>query len=222
MTSAPAPKNPVRPWDHIALLALAATGGAVDAFTLFCLGKVFAGVMTGNFVLVGAAAVDGDGDVVRHAVAALAGFVAGAAAAGAAVGRLRVRDLLLVELALLAIPALAWALDTGHTESGRTLLVLAAALAMGLQAGTWGTPSTYFTGTLVAVARRAGGGQPLAAQDLWALGRLAAVVAGAAASAAVANTWSRGAGLVAFGLAAAVLCVILATSERADETDENH
>ncbi|WTW92235.1 DUF1275 domain-containing protein [Streptomycetaceae bacterium NBC_01309] len=214
----PAPKVPVRPREHVALLVLAAAGGAVDAFTLFCLGKVFAGVMTGNLVLVGAAAVDGDGEVVRHAVAALLGFSAGAAFAGAASGRLRVRDLLLVELALLAVPAVAWSLNSGHAEGERTLLVLAAALAMGVQAGTWGTPSTYFTGTLVGLARGAGGRRPVTPGDVWAFGRLAAV----AASAAVANTWSRGAGFVAFGLAVAALGVVLATPERTDEADEDH
>lgn len=219
---AAAPRVPVRPGEHIALLLLAAVGGAVDAFTLFTLGKVFAGVMTGNLVLVGAAAVDCDGDVVRHAVAALAGFAAGAAFAGAAAGRLRLRDLLLLELLLLAVPAVTWSLDTGHPDGERALLVLAAALAMGVQAGTWGTPSTYFTGTLVDLARRAGGRHPLAARDAWALGRLAAVVAGAAASAAVANTWSRGAGFVAFGLAAAALGAVLTAPERADEADEDH
>lgn len=218
--SAPASQAPVRPREHVVLLVLAATSGAVDAFTLLYLGRVFAGVMTGNMVLLGAAAVNGDGDMVRHAVAALVGFIAGVACAGAASDRVPAHALLLVELALLAIPAVVWAFDTGHTEAARAPLILAAALAMGLQAGTWETPSTYFTGTLVRLARRAGRRHTLGTEDLWALGRIGAVVTGAAAVVAVDRTWSRGAGFVTLALAVAALCTILATRERAEEPDD--
>lgn len=44
------------PRGHAALLLLSAASGAADAFVFICVGQVFAGVMTGNLVLLGASA----------------------------------------------------------------------------------------------------------------------------------------------------------------------
>ncbi|MGN5632769.1 DUF1275 family protein, partial [Streptomyces sp. AC154] len=55
--SAPAGRATVdEPRGHAALLLLSAASGAADAFVFICVGQVFAGVMTGNLVLLGASA----------------------------------------------------------------------------------------------------------------------------------------------------------------------
>ncbi|MFE9403250.1 DUF1275 family protein [Streptomyces sp. NPDC006530] len=57
--------------DERFLPALSAASGATDAFAFLCLGRVFAGVMTGNLVLVGASVGAGDRTVMTRALTAL-------------------------------------------------------------------------------------------------------------------------------------------------------
>ncbi|MFE9567943.1 DUF1275 family protein [Streptomyces sp. NPDC006692] len=208
MSSANAQTSPARD-DQRALLLLSAASGATDAFAFLCLGKVFAGVMTGNLVLVGASVGAGDRAVVPRAVTALAGYALGAGGAALAEHRLAPRLLLGAETVLLALAAAGWALGLASSLGSQLALLVALSVAMGVQAHTWGTPTTYFTGTFTKLAgrlaRRAPGGS-----DRWVAVRLAAVVAGAAASSLVAWWWSSATGTVA-----AVLCAIaLATRLR--------
>ncbi|MEU9102409.1 YoaK family protein [Streptomyces sp. NPDC048361] len=186
--------------DEFFLLVLSAASGATDAFAFLCLGKVFAGVMTGNLVLVGASVGAGDRDVVPRALTALAGYALGAAAAAVASGRVAPRPLLVSETALLALAAGGWALGFGHALGSQLVLLVVLAFAMGVQARTWGTPTTYFTGTFMKLAGRLGKGQAEQA-DRWVAGRLGAVVVGAAATSLV--VWC---GSAAAGVAGAVLC----------------
>ncbi|MDI2125336.1 DUF1275 family protein [Yinghuangia seranimata] len=192
-------------YDQPVLLLLSATSGAVDGFTLVCLGKVFASVMTGNMVLIGASVLTGDASVARHALVALAAFAAGATTAGLLRGRVPAHMLVAAEAVLLLLPAGVWAAGLADSEVARGALVGVAAFLMGVRAGTWGTPTTYFTGTLARVAKRAGLGA-LARDDAWAFARLAAVVGGAAATAAVARGWSSAAGFVPVALTVVAAC----------------
>src|SRR3954469_16181778 len=66
------------------MLVLTFTTGIVDAVGYLGLDRVFTGNMTGNVVILGMALAGGDGLPVVGPVVALAGFMAGAAAAGAA------------------------------------------------------------------------------------------------------------------------------------------
>ncbi|MFC1401428.1 MULTISPECIES: YoaK family protein [Streptacidiphilus] len=218
MSSAPAtpPSGPAQPAgatasatpDEPVQLVLSAASGATDAFAFLCLGKVFAGVMTGNLVLVGASVGVGDHQVVPRALAALAGYGLGAAAAGRARPGVPVRALLAAGTGLLAAAAVAWALGSGRSLPGQLVLIVAVSLAMGLQAQTWPVPTTYFTGTFTALLSRAGRRQ-LLHEDRWPALRLAAVVVGAAATSLLAWCCLPAAGTAAAALSALALALTL-------------
>ncbi|MFJ8386440.1 YoaK family protein [Streptomyces sp. NPDC094438] len=191
-----------------AFLVLSAASGATDAFAFLCLGKVFAGVMTGNLVLVGASVGAGDRDVVPRALTALIGYALGAAGAAVAGHRFGPRPLLVAETVLLALAATGWALGLGHSLGSQLVLLVAISLAMGVQARAWGTPTTYFTGTFTGLAGRLAKRAPRRS-DRWVAARLAAVVAGAAAGSLAAWCWSPATGAVAALLCAAALATRL-------------
>ncbi|TDT98456.1 uncharacterized protein DUF1275 [Streptomyces sp. 846.5] len=199
---------PARPGteDEPVHLVLSAASGAADAFAFLCLGKVFAGVMTGNLVLVGASIGSGDHRVVPRALASLAGYGLGAAAAGRARPRVAVRTLLAAGTGLLAATAAAWALGSGRAPQAQLVLIVAVALAMGLQAQTWAVPTTYFTGTYTGLLGRAGRRQ-LLRQDRWPAVRLAAVVVGATATSLVDWCCPSAAGAVTAALSALALAL---------------
>lgn len=163
---------------------LAAASGVVDLWAVTSLGGPFAGVVTGNLVTVGGAAGRGEASAVWPPLTAVLGFAAGVAVWSFA-WRRRPRAVavpLLVELAVLAALAVAWAVPGVPT----LVLLAGAALAMGGQSSValrLGESTTYLTGTLTGavVAGATGGGQGRVA----ALKQLAAVVAGAAAAAVV-------------------------------------
>ncbi len=192
--------------DERFLLVLSAASGATDAFAFLCLGKVFAGVMTGNLVLVGASVGAGDHDVVPRALTALVGYGLGTAGAARVAARWSPRPLLAAQTALLALAAVGWGLGFGRSLGSQVVLLLAAALAMGVQARAWSAPTTYFTGTVTGLAGRLAN-REARHQDRWVAGRLAAVVAGAAVTAPLVQCCSRAGGgagvalcLVAFAL----------------------
>jgi uncharacterized membrane protein YoaK (UPF0700 family) len=83
MNEAPAPP-PAATNPHLIylLLLLSLTTGLIDAITVLGLGRVFTANMTGNVVFLGFAAAGAPGFVVLPYVAAIATFLAGAAAAG--------------------------------------------------------------------------------------------------------------------------------------------
>ncbi|MFD0572698.1 YoaK family protein [Kitasatospora gansuensis] len=195
--------------ERLALLVLSAASGAVDTFTFLCLGKVFAGVMTGNLVLIGVSVATSDGTQAIRALAALAYYCAGVATAALIADRLPRRTVLAGEAVLLTLSATCWALATDRSGTLLWALLVTNALAMGLQARTWGTPTTYFTGTLTGLAGQFG----LGTEERWAAGRLAAVVAGALLVAALLRWHTSAAGL------APVALVILAMAVARGPTD---
>jgi uncharacterized membrane protein YoaK (UPF0700 family) len=119
------------------LLALTVVTGLVDAVSILRLGRVFVANMTGNVVFTGFALVKAPGFSLSASLAALAGFLVGAFAAGGLTNRLgQDRGVLLragaaVELILVAA-ALA---TTAGLPSAAARIGIAAllALAMGIQ-----------------------------------------------------------------------------------------
>ncbi|PWI42369.1 DUF1275 family protein [Streptomyces sp. ICBB 8177] len=180
---------------------LSAASGAVDALAFTALGHVFAGVMTGNLALLGiACGGDRFGDVAAPLIA-LAGYVAGAAAAARFCGTrpdepgdgwpTRTLAVLAAEAVLLALNAVAWAVGGAPpTGAPREVLLGVAALAMGgqsgamLGAGTAARPSTYLTGSLTTFVSRAASGGPRET-GYWVPVRLGALAVGAGAAAAL-------------------------------------
>ncbi|MEU0157310.1 YoaK family protein [Streptomyces sp. NPDC006261] len=186
-------------------MLLSAASGAADAFAFLCVGQVFAGVMTGNLVLLGASAAGaGEDGVALRVVTALTAYVCGAAA-GAVMARRpgrRLRVMLMTEVVLLGAAAALWGFGLVASYGDRLGLLALVSLAMGLQGRVRVTPTNYFTGTLTSLAGRAAARQ-LEPGDGWVLGRLGAVVAGAALAALTERLWSPGAALGAVVLVAA-------------------
>lgn len=201
-----------------ALLLLSAASGAADAFVFLCAGEVFAGMMTGNLVLLGAAATGaGDEGSAPSVCAALVSYVAGAGC-GALLARRwgwPVAALLLAEVVLLGAAAAAWGAGLVTSGADRTGLLAVVAVAMGIQGMVRVTPTNYFTGTLTSLAGRLALGRPVR-DDIQVVGRLAAVVAGAALAAAAARWWPPGAASVA--VLAALGALVLETAGRRGQT----
>ncbi|MET7645551.1 YoaK family protein [Streptomyces sp. NPDC005426] len=197
------------PRAHAALLLLSAASGAADAFVFLCVGQVFAGVMTGNLVLLGASAAGaGEEGVAPRAVTALlsygCGVAWGAVAGERRWGRLPV--MLLTEVALLTAGAVLWACGLITSGADRLGLLVVMGLAMGIQGRVRAVPTNYFTGTLTSLVGR------LALRswrrgDGWVAGRLSAVVAGAALAALTVRLWPASGAVAAAGAAAAALLV---------------
>ncbi|MEV1019519.1 YoaK family protein [Streptomyces sp. NPDC050264] len=212
---------------QMSLLLLAGASGAVDALAFTVLGTVFAGVMTGNLVLLGVAVGhlghgSGSGEGMSAPLYALGGYVAGAAlvaflcrgAARCPEWPGRVVACLAAQGVLLAGVAVVAGVCDGRPDAvGRTVLLVVAAVSMGGQsaamvaAGSGAAPTTYFTGTLTTLVTgfadgsRREGGQP------WVAARLLAVVGGAVCAVAV-HTAAPAWGFVppALFTAAAVAC----------------
>ncbi|MFJ9175123.1 YoaK family protein [Streptomyces sp. NPDC102360] len=186
---------------QMSLVLLAGTSGAVDALAFTALGTVFAGVMTGNLVLLGISAGQGSG----HDVAplyALGGYAVGAATTALVCRGVReawetgwpdrVVACLAAQCVLLGFVAVAGGLLGGDPAGvWRTVLLVVAALAMGgqsaamLAAGAGAAPTTYFTGTLTTLVTGVADGSGRGREQLWVTGRLLAVAGGAACAVAV-------------------------------------
>lgn len=197
--------EPVRPgraqWG--ALILFAGASGAVDVLAFIALGRVFAGVMTGNLVLLGLS-LTGTGDEGGPAapLLALGGYVVGVAAV-APFSRRRPEEperhwprtvvrWLAAEVVLLAAVAVVWgAADGAPAQPWLDVVLVAVAVAMGTQSaalartGAAGGPGTYFTGTLTQLVVRAVGPAGERRADLGSLARLFALTAGAAVAALV-------------------------------------
>ncbi|MFE7115828.1 YoaK family protein [Streptomyces sp. NPDC057654] len=199
-----------------ALLFLSAASGAVDAFAFICLGKVFAGVMTGNLILIGASLGSGGDRVAFRAGTTLLGYVAGAAYGAWLTEhtRGRWRTVLTVETALLVAVAVVWAAGLGGSGWLHFAMLAAVSLAMGIQGSVCLSPTNYITGTLTTLAGHVGN-HVLRPADRWVGGRLLAIVAGAAITALVERLWSPGTGLVAVPLMVFALVVEAAARRRA-------
>ena len=176
-------------------LLLAFGAGSVDAIAFSRLGDVFAGVMTGNLVLLGLSIGDGKAVVAGRVVVALVSFVVGVLAAGlmtrgpaaTVIWPRRVTRVLALECAVVLVFTLGWQLaDARPSGAGQAMLLACAAFAMGLQSGsvtTIGIPglsTTYLTGTLTGVLTTAAHTSRIRTQGLAIVG---ALVTGAAVAA---------------------------------------
>ncbi|MFF2901867.1 YoaK family protein [Streptomyces sp. NPDC057966] len=197
------------PWGEWALLLLSAASGAADAFVFICVGQVFAGVMTGNLVLLGASAAGaGEQGVALRVITALVAYAVGVGCGAWMSERLRwsLPVMLLVEVVLLTAAAVLWALGLITSDGDRLGLLVLIAVAMGVQGRIRATPTNYFTGTLTALVGRAAL-RSWERGDRWVAGRLIAVVAGAAVTALTVRLWPEAAALVAAVPAAGALLI---------------
>ena len=205
-------------------LLLAFAAGSVDAIAFSRLGDVFAGVMTGNLVLLGLSIGDGKAVVTGRVVVALASFVVGVLAAGLmtrgpaldVIWPRRVTRVLTLECAVVLVFALGWQLaDARPSGAGQVLLLTCAAVAMGLQSGvvtTIGIPglsTTYLTGTLTGVLTTAAHTSRIRTQGLAIVG---ALVTGAAVAALLLGHVPR---VVPALPLIAIACVIVAAARSA-------
>src|SRR4029077_17337750 len=118
--------------------------GAVDVTSFLALGNVFSSVVTGDMVLLGAAAGTGRPELAVHSGGALAGYLAGVMAGAPLAARRHhasrtwppsVTITLAVELVILVAFSVGWELAGTHPSGGGQLaLVAVLAVAMGLQA----------------------------------------------------------------------------------------
>jgi uncharacterized membrane protein YoaK (UPF0700 family) len=150
--------------DSLVVLLTLATG-AVDATSFLALGNVFSSVVTGDMVLLGAAAGTSRPELAVHSSVALAGYLAGVAAGAPLAARRRpgtgtwpasVTVTLAVELAILVAFSIGWELAGARPSGGGQLaLVAVLAAAMGLQAAAvrrlGQMSTTYLTSTLTAL-----------------------------------------------------------------------
>lgn len=140
------------------------TAGCLDAISYLSLGQVFTANMTGNTILLGLAAAQGDALTVLRSGVALAGFCLGALFCTSLVERNRERTTwtprmnaaITIEGALLVIFAIIWLVTRVKTPTGVLVnaLIALSALAMGIQSalvrsiGINGIATTYITGTV--------------------------------------------------------------------------
>jgi uncharacterized membrane protein YoaK (UPF0700 family) len=187
---------------QIAVVTLAAASGSVETIAFLGLGHVFAGVITGNLALLGMALGNAGGKTTDADAAALAvlGYAVGLAVVApltrqsASIGGRwapRVLACLIAEAMLLAIGAGIWAASNGAPGAdAQHVLQFGAAFAMGAQSAAMlatGRPAgatTYMTGSLSTFVVNGLGASSERANP-WVPLRLAAVIAGAAAAAAV-------------------------------------
>jgi uncharacterized membrane protein YoaK (UPF0700 family) len=177
------------------VVVLTLTTGAVDATSFLALGNVFSSVVTGDMVLLGAAAGTGRPELAVHSGVALAGYLAGVMAGAPLATRWQhtsgtwppsVTVILAVELVILVAFSVGWELAGTHPSgAGQLALVAVLAAAMGLQAAAvrrlGQMSTTYLTSTLTAlVAGLVTGSKP----DGMArsLGVLATLIIGAIAA----------------------------------------
>jgi uncharacterized membrane protein YoaK (UPF0700 family) len=186
----------------VLVVVLALTAGALDAVTFLRLGHVFSSVITGNVVLLGVAATQGDGASARNAGLALAGYAAGALACGLIVGTQargqpawprRVTAALAAELVVLLAFSGAWLAAGAHPAGAARLVLLAlGAAAMGMQSTAvrrlGSMSSTYMTSTLTGLLAGIATRSPPAG---WprSTGAILAIAAGAALG-ALAAIWA--------------------------------
>lgn len=210
---------------HAFFVVLALASGATDAFGFLELGGTFTSVMTGNLVLLAAAAARADGALIVRTGLAICGYLAGAslgvrlagATYAAAPGR-TVARLLRAELGLFAVYAAVFQIagPSGRLGSQAAMLVLAA-LALGLQSSAVqsyqvsGLSTTFLTGTLTSVAIHLSQRRPLrhTARSLSILGGL---LAGAAAGAGLALVSPRVGACLPAGISA--LAVLMSRGQR--------
>lgn len=149
----------------VLLLLLAVTAGATDATAFLRLGHVFASVITGNLVVLGASAATSNGRLALLAGCALGGYALGVILA--APRRSKAGEdgpvwpssatlVLGVTLGLLCAFAILWEIDgPAPARTPQTVMVALCAVAMGVQSTAvrrlGPVSTTYLTGTLTAL-----------------------------------------------------------------------
>lgn len=152
---------------HRLVVLLTLVTGCADATGFIALGGAFSSVMTGNMVLLGLSAGQGDADLAVTSGAAIASYIVGVLVGASVAGRARAEDpvwpsavtrALMMELLVFAGFIVLWELTQGHRGQGGQLGLLAvAAGALGIQSsavqrfGQPGLSSTYLTGTLTSL-----------------------------------------------------------------------
>ncbi len=175
----------------VVLLTLAA--GALDAATFLRLGKVFSSVITGNLVLLGMGAGQGNGTLALNGGLALGGYAAGVLAGAAVAGTptrgqpawpRRVTSALAAEFGVMVVFAGLW-LAAGSRPAGAVQLVLLvlAGAAMGMQSAAvrrlGEMSATYMTSTFTGVLTSLAVGPWPPPHWPRSIGVLAAMVTGA-------------------------------------------
>jgi uncharacterized membrane protein YoaK (UPF0700 family) len=186
--------SPARHRDLL-LITLGIVTGATDASAFERLGHVFASVITGNLILLGVSAAQGDGTLALFAGCALAGYAAGVVLAAPRrdqperVWPQGATHALVFDLGLLIAFTVGWELSAQAPERGsQVLLVVLASAAMGVQStavrrlGQMST--TYLTSTLVGVLEALRRGQ-WSGDHARSVGVLVAALAGAAVATAL-------------------------------------
>jgi uncharacterized membrane protein YoaK (UPF0700 family) len=127
------------------LILLAGLAGWIDAFSFTELGQVFTSFQSGNFIFLGLAIAQGDGERLLGAAVSLTAFLGGTAVGAYVVGRAEVEwsglrklaPVFALECALLVGFAACWQVvgEPGAYSAGRIALIVLAASAMGIQGG---------------------------------------------------------------------------------------
>ncbi|MGW3768883.1 YoaK family protein [Actinomadura verrucosospora] len=210
-------------WRAALLVLLTFGAGTTDIVGVLGMEKVFTANMTGNIVLFGLAAGEGNGaDLARCGAATLAfalGLLAGFLIAGrTAAGRVwppRVTAVLAFVLALQTAFLAGWAAAGAEPRGGGLLaLVSLSSVAMGAQTAAArsmaadGITTTFVTGTLTSMMGGLAVGQGAAA------GLRTAVILSLAAGAAVAGALMTSAPVAAAAVSPAVLAVVIAGAFR--------
>jgi uncharacterized membrane protein YoaK (UPF0700 family) len=190
-----ASRSPERIRDLL-LVTLGVAAGATDATSFEGLGHVFAGVVTGNLVLLGIGGVRRDGSLALLAGCAIVGYVVGVLVAAARGCHSRCEDhrvwpagvtvALATACLLLLAFTVAWEATGGHPGHGvQVMLVPVVGVVMGIQTtavrrlGPFST--TYLTGTLNALLE-AVAAREWSTEESRGIAIVFAAVAGAAAA----------------------------------------
>jgi len=198
---------------------LAACAGATDVLAFFGLGGAFAGIITGNLVTVGYGIAAGRATLIRPAATAVAGVIAGEAAAAALLRRPWAANWLLVaEFVLLLLVLAGWLATGAHPGAVLTLILLALlSVSLGSQS-IWALrihqTTTYFTGMLTRTIDETVGGSKGGVRR--SARQLIALLAGAVASGAVLHAARPAAPAVPLFLLAMAAVVHLRSRRHAD------
>jgi uncharacterized membrane protein YoaK (UPF0700 family) len=215
------------------LLALTFLAGSVDVIGYVALGRVFTANMTGNLVLLGISAGQGQPPLALRSTVALVGFALGALIAGritggqaatAAIWPARVTLALWAEMVLLGAFLVGWRLSDAGTSPGAVEPLLAvSAAAMGVQSAAArqlavsNVSTTYVTGTLTSLMTELAALSAPAGWRRW-LQVLAALLVGAVVGAVALSVWQDWAPVVPTGLLVGV--VVLAAIRFPEATPE--
>src|SRR5579862_3367029 len=182
MLARPASRRPSAPefaLRDIILLLLTFASGATDAVSFLGLGQVFAGMMTGNLLLLGFALGHYDAQRLAQSLLAMVGFAVGVFAAGTILRKgpvtsgwpPRATAALMAELVIVTVFTGGWLATGGQPAAGaQRLLIAAAAIGMGVQTAisrhlsrsspppTFVSGTPFVTGTLAGLIDRLAAG----------------------------------------------------------------